>query len=91
MLTFDSYLAILGRELELGELEACFCFEISFYATLNRDHELAKRWSVWICSRWKEHLGLDKPTQRGKNHASNEVCVTLHIVLSSSYGTCLSE
>lgn len=35
MLTFDSYLAILGRELELGELEAFLCFEISFYAAMN--------------------------------------------------------
>jgi len=42
---FDSYLAILGRELELGELEAFFCFDVSFYEL--RDRELAKHWSVW--------------------------------------------
>lgn len=34
---FDSRLAILGRELELGELVAFFCFEISFYATMNEE------------------------------------------------------
>lgn len=76
MLTFNLYLTILGRELELKELEAFFCSEISLYATVNGDQELAKHWSVWICSRWKKHLGLEKLTQRGKNNPINEECVT---------------
>lgn len=32
---FDLHLAILGRELELGELEYFFCFEVSFHETMN--------------------------------------------------------